>query len=328
MNTAEDCFGQCGLELHSTVSNPDKQLQVYTPSGRVGGDRASSGPLVDSIGKWDICSTETSPSSYRLQILNSVAGVDELSGLKTVDGHALLVDNRPQCADDAVEHETNLKRQHSAEFDELNAAIREGIDNVGKAIRGRGCQIVKPEGRAITLGQWRSLVLRIKGEYAVQREQFQNHLIGSEHDWADKNPISETSAAANIRTLKKLFFIPWIMEHQCSYVEQIADGPQLPNYHVSVAFETTFEDLTASIECFAEALQLADSHTLSIYWLTMSTEQLSKAATEWQEVADTNMYKSMQECQGLLNVLDTSPEEAAAEMNRVWRLAELEIAVS
>ena len=112
-------------------------------------------------------------------------------------------------------------------------------------------------------------------------------------------------------------------------MEQIADGPQLPNYHVSVAFETTFEDLTASVECFAEALQLADSHTLSIHALTVSTEQLSNAPYDaWQEVADLQVYKSMQECQGVLNVLDTSPEKAAARMNRVWRLTELEIAVS
>ena len=323
---------QCGLELHSTVSNPNKELQVYTPSGRVGGNRASSGPLIDSIGKWDICSTETSPPSYRLQILNCVAGVDELSGLKTVDGRALLVDNRPQCADDAVEHEANLKRQHSAEFHQLNAAIRNGIGNVGKTTSGRGCVIARPEGRAITLGQWRSLVVRIKGEYAVQREKFQNHQIGSEIHWADASeyPPPETWEAATSFNLARLFFTPWIMEHQCSYVEQIADGPQLPNYHVTFSWETPFEDLTTSIECFAEALHLTDSHTLSIRLLSMSTEQLSEAAydDEWKEVADLDVYKSMQECQGVFNVLDTSPEKAAAAMNRVWRLAELEIAVS
>ena len=305
---------------------------MYTPSGRVGGDRASSGPLIDSIKKWDICSTDTSPPSYRLQILNSVAKVDELNGLKKrADGHALLVDNRPQCADDADQHEANLKRQHSAEFDKLNAAIRNGIDDVGKATCGGGCVIAKPEGRAITLGQWRSLVVHIKAEYAVQRGKFRNCQLGSERHWAEacEYPVSETSAAANMHDLNKLFLTPWIMEHKCSYVEQIADGPQLPDYHVSVARETTFEDLTASIECFAEALQLADSHTLSIQALTMSTEQLSNAAYDaWQEVADLPVLKSMQECQGVLNVLDTSPEKAAAGMNRVWRLTELEIAVS
>lgn len=36
----------CGLELHTSVVK-GKELHVYTPSGRVGASRASSGPLVE-----------------------------------------------------------------------------------------------------------------------------------------------------------------------------------------------------------------------------------------------------------------------------------------
>eukprot|EP00913_Durusdinium_trenchii_P023514 g22091.t1 len=43
----------CGLELHFT-DKLAKDLQVYTPSGRIGSELVTSGPLVEAIGNWDV----------------------------------------------------------------------------------------------------------------------------------------------------------------------------------------------------------------------------------------------------------------------------------
>jgi hypothetical protein len=45
-------------------------LQVYTPSGRIGSQVGTSGPLVEAIAGWDVTCCEATQPSDRRQILN------------------------------------------------------------------------------------------------------------------------------------------------------------------------------------------------------------------------------------------------------------------
>jgi len=57
----------CGLELHYTLQQA-KDLELYTPSGLVGSARASSGPLIEAVKRWDIRCIEATEESFRRQI--------------------------------------------------------------------------------------------------------------------------------------------------------------------------------------------------------------------------------------------------------------------
>lgn len=47
-----------------------KDLQVYTPSGGIGSQLVTSGPLVEAIAGWDVTCCEATQPSDRRQILN------------------------------------------------------------------------------------------------------------------------------------------------------------------------------------------------------------------------------------------------------------------
>ena len=114
----------CGLEVHWTVDS-EKDLEVYTPTGRVGGDRASSGPLIEAIKQWDIRETQASDICYSRHIFNFIAGVDEHAGLQSTTGGALTLERgRPMLQEGTGEHEAALFREHALRFESLNMAVR------------------------------------------------------------------------------------------------------------------------------------------------------------------------------------------------------------
>eukprot|EP00971_Amphidinium_carterae_P087002 1721327-Amphidinium_carterae.1 len=132
----------CGLEVQYTVQN-ELDLVLYTGAGRVGSAHVSGGPLVEAVKDWDIRESETSDPPYRRQILNYVAKVHELDGLKKDANNNMCVDElgRPQLehgADEPLDHEapkrltgdaefryeSALFRQHRKRFEDLNMEVR------------------------------------------------------------------------------------------------------------------------------------------------------------------------------------------------------------
>ena len=87
-------------------------MDLYTPAGRVGSDHATSGPLVDEVMNWDICKSDASQESDRRQIMNFIAGINEMTGLlHDATGEVLVENGFKRLSDTQLSEERTVRAQ-------------------------------------------------------------------------------------------------------------------------------------------------------------------------------------------------------------------------
>lgn len=298
----------CCLELHCTIAL-EKELQLYTSNGMVGSAAVSSGPLVDAISRWDVRKSEAAELAYKRQILNFIAEVPETHGLVTdCGGNLCCVDGRPQVA----EGDWALLQSHSEAFDALNMDVRVSVlRKIGSRRKTQGCVIDYVGHRGVTLGQLRTFSR--KAQRQIARAQF-------DIPWEEITVADICEKVVKKETAHR----------SCSYVELIADGPQIPQYCINYQFATSYADVMSSIEWFAEACNLKDSAVLWFNLLSYNQHDPTKDLIASRYEGDKLiMDLGQSECHSFLisagNQLSTNCVQGFS-MTRAWRLYSLECA--
>lgn len=252
----------CGLELHFT-DKLQKDLQVYTPSGRIGSQLVTSGPLVEAIAGWDVTCCEATQPSDRRQILNYLVNpMGEKNGLvKGADGHLVLEQGwRKLLEDDAKDatkmrttgeaeylHEAELFREHADAFSNLNQMVRNKVKEAICVLETSktGCRINPIEQRGIMFGRLREFLKALKQEICAH--------IDFEYETVTTREV--------VSTIFKKRYI------DVSHSEIVNDRPTFPTYIIEHLWDMRFSELVAGIEWFAEARQLSDT---SAIWLDLA----------------------------------------------------------
>eukprot|EP00434_Breviolum_minutum_P038714 symbB.v1.2.034352.t1/scaffold4419.1/size39883/2 len=251
----------CGLELHFT-EKLQKDLQVYTPSGRIGSALVTSGPLVEAIAGWDITSCEATQPSDRRQILNYLANPkgekdglirDEVGNLVLKNGWMKQLEDdskheskKRSTGDAEFLHEAELFRKHAETFLKLNQMVQSKVKAAACALDTdtKGCTIDPVDQRGVLLGHLRCFFKNLKLDIC-------------EHTRLNYDTVSTRDVVRQI--LEKHYkFV--------SYAETTNAGPVCPKYMIEHLWDGRFSDLVAGVEWFAEARQLSD---LSPIWLDL-----------------------------------------------------------
>lgn len=296
----------CGLELHHSLKK-DNDLELYTSSGRVGSARVSSGPLVEAVKAWDMRATEASEESYRRQILNYIAGVEETAGLLTENGQLVLDQGRPQldAPPDAqmldeeqpragkpceFAYESALFRKRGSAFEDLNMMVRlEVMAKIGRERKKVGCVVSDIISRAISFGQWRTFVKQARDAHSAESWHCLDWPTQTHHKRIWNEVLTHHVIQAFVKPRTK-----WDAR-ECSYMELVSDGPQLPNFYVSHIWAFPFHVLAATLDYFAEAMALPDTSTLWIDMIALNQNN-TEALEKWM-----NGHQSIfSQCEGLL----------------------------
>ena len=283
----------CGAELYLTAQE-DKPLNIFTPAGQVGSRRVQSGPLVQAIEQWDITLCEASEDADRRQILNCVAGVPELTEIRSAeegDWRRTLLSNQPTDARTRGNglkeycYEAQLFSDSSEQSENLNSRIRNKV--MASAMkrsashpeeRKLGERITRLDDRGLSLGQFRKFVGKLK-HFVVEKLRvdwkdftIRDHLF-PEADWhcghsecpRESLPWSlfwEYHCHSLTDDDKQAAHLMQPGEQSFSYMETVSDSIQTPQFIVHHAWQAPFQDTLASVEWYAEARQLGDDATL------------------------------------------------------------------
>lgn len=313
----------CCLELHCTILR-EKELQLYTSTGMVGSAAVSSGPLVDAISRWDVRKSHAAETAYKRQIMNFIAEVPETCGLQTDDcGNLHVVNGRPQLskAEDCDCSKWGILSSHSDAFEALNMDVRVSVlGRIGQRKKVTGCSIPYVGHRGITLGQLRTFARK------AHRQMAKLH---------PKTPWDHFTVAQICELVVK----KETEKRRCSYVELVADGPQIPDYCVNYQFGMFFSDVMSSVEWFAEALLLKDTVVL---WFNLTGYNQFQAVEDLRaccyENGNLTVDRAQCECHSFLITAGSICKDNAAapcslepmaepfSMSRAWRLYSLECA--
>lgn len=314
----------CCLELHCTLKQ-GKDLELYTPSGRVGSKWASSGPLVEAVKCWDIRKSEASESPYRRQIMNYIAGVKELTGLKVLpDGTADLQNGRPQIdknlealvekrkrgnGEQEYLYEANLFEEHADTFEELNTQVRVSvIAKIGLAQRPKGCTVPSIVNRGVSLGQLRAFARAVQVACGSWATPFK---------WQD----------VTITAVIEHFVTPRTTAKDLSYMELISDGPQKTSFYIDYAYSMSFADVMSAVEWFAEGSRLSDHAVLFFDFLAYRQHDPVQFQKEMDEAmggtGKLGVSHCQQECKAVVFCLTASH----ASISRAWRIYAMECAL-
>ena len=264
----------CSLEIHFT-DKLDKDLQVYTPSGRIGSELVTSGPLVEALADWDVTCCEATQPCDRRQILNYLAdparendglAKDATGSLKLEDGWKKLMED--DSTDPSIkranglpeyQHEAKLFKTHGNVFSRLNQTVRSKVRAVACGFKENSeasCKIAAIEERGVHLGQIRAFFKSLKSE--IRQHSKLNY------------------STATTRTIVEEILEKRYVES--SYAETVNGGPVCPQYSIEHQWEGRISDLVAGIEWFAEARQLSDCSRLFVDVLALRRHG---SVTEW-----------------------------------------------
>eukprot|EP00931_Biecheleriopsis_adriatica_P118617 TRINITY_DN93978_c0_g1_i1.p1 TRINITY_DN93978_c0_g1~~TRINITY_DN93978_c0_g1_i1.p1 ORF type:complete len:847 (+),score=131.06 TRINITY_DN93978_c0_g1_i1:90-2630(+) len=255
----------CGFELWLTADDDQKQLELYTPTGRIGSEKASSGPVFDALGHWNICETDSSQEADRRQIMNLIAGVDELTGIEVAQsGKALLKSGLKSLSDKRLvtgsarlsgtrsefAHEAHLFQHYQHAFAKVShVASSKAIRSLGDKSTKGGCVIEERSRRGITLGHLRSLARQVK--HMCQRRKLRAPGSSTLLKW------DTITTAEVVECVVK----PASLEKKRSYVELVSTDPrgQPPYVQIAYCWNDPFCELMCAIEWQAEARSFGDS---------------------------------------------------------------------
>ena len=205
----------------------------------------------------------------------------------TTEGELVLIGGRPQLdhREDSLHGEQALLKSHHKDFETLNMDVRVSvIGRIGPPKKAKGCDLPNIWHRGISLGQLRTFAR--KARTALSK-------LLPEVPW-------ERMAVWQVC---RHFIVPETARRNCSYVELVTDGPQIPNIYVDYQFTMYFADIMSSIEWFAEAMRLRDSEI--VFFNLLGVNQNEKAlktemAKLWIDQDQLILDRAQRECQSLL----------------------------
>ena len=224
--------------FHLSPLFPTFFLQVYTPSGRIGSRRVTSGPLVEAIAGWDVTSCEATQPSDRRQILNYLVNPtgekngllkDEYGQLILEQGwKKLLEDNskdstqKRRSGEAEYRHEAELFRDHAEAFSRLNRMVRDKVKEAVSVmeISKTGCRIHPIEQRGVLFGNVREFLKKVKLEICAH---FDYHTV--------------TTREVVAQILQPRY-------KQISYSEIANEGPIFPTYVIEHLWDGRLGRLT------------------------------------------------------------------------------------
>mmetsp|Transcript_63345 Transcript_63345/g.151132 ORF Transcript_63345/g.151132 Transcript_63345/m.151132 type:complete len:757 (+) Transcript_63345:61-2331(+) len=305
----------CGLEVHYTTQK-DKDFVLYTSAGMVGSQYVSGGPLVEAVKAWDIRKSEASDPPYRRQILNYVARVNELEGLQKDESGEMAVDDmgRPSLDGDGTDdhtppringekefaYESMLFRKHGKRFEDLNMMVRLRVmAALGVPAKPRGCQLDKITEKGVTLNQIRMMTSKMERTCPWKADD-------EDLPWVTEELDGLTYSDLTVDHVKE--WVKYETEDEgCSYMELSSNGPQKPQYLLTLSESALWSDRMAAIELFAEAHQLPDSAVFFIEVLCVKHSEFERARKLQKLFAEL-----IDECEGII-----CPLTEAADMEDV-----------
>lgn len=322
----------CGLEVHYTVNN-EMEFVLYTSAGQVGSRYVSGGPLVEAMMEWDIRKSEASDPPYRRQILNYVAGVDELEGLKKNADGGMEVDSmgRPQLqggpdepldsdaerrltGEEEFAYEATLFRKHGKRFEDLNMMVRMSVmKNLHVSRKGKGCVGKVPDCtlRGLTLNQLRVVCKKLQATCPWTEETCP---WCSQKDFGDVHQLLYEDLT---NRMVKRWVKHMTASAACSYMELIAPGPQVPQYLMEHASAQRWAECMMAIERFAEAERLPDS---AVFWVDIFSVNVHRQEGDLVRRVDGSVVN---EVHGLIRVLPNDREL----LQRGWEWYTVDLAV-
>lgn len=243
----------CVFEMKATL-DIEKPLIVATPLGVIS-DKAiqassmHSSQVVEVLKSVDVAQAQATNPVDQRQIMNSIAGVPELTGLQKDENSCqkTLSDDRKAEEGGALlyKYEEELVKKSPGPFEDLNKFIR----NHGKTSTADtaevGCTVDDPALRSLTLAQIRVMARRVETWCAKKYNIYEwDHLTLQQliDSW-----IKEFNESKNKR----------------SYMESVAAGPRPPEFLITVSFSMSVKEFMASLEWHAEARALPAS---AAYW--------------------------------------------------------------
>eukprot|EP00927_Polykrikos_kofoidii_P055711 TRINITY_DN49925_c0_g1_i1.p1 TRINITY_DN49925_c0_g1~~TRINITY_DN49925_c0_g1_i1.p1 ORF type:complete len:777 (+),score=139.55 TRINITY_DN49925_c0_g1_i1:80-2410(+) len=329
----------CALEMHFT-SELGNVLEIYTPAGRVGSRRVTSGPLVEAVGAWDVTLCEASQVTDRRQILNFLADeAREKDGLRiNDDGSLALVDGwRKELADKSLsfksrarlggekefEHEAQLFDRCAEQFQALSMKVRNQVQAAAReTCKGEislGCDVARLEDRGITLGQFRIFMKKAKAWANSASTEGVDWNTLTCFDLVDKYVKPKLYLGSKINggvPLKE--DLP-----ERSYMEEFSTGIQRPRFKIDHSFGMFVKDTFAAVEWHAEAQQLGD---LAVYWFDVLAFRMGVTTEDGRG-------ESWMECQsGWREQLNRDADgtvflwvDDSSLIDRIWRMRELQV---
>eukprot|EP00931_Biecheleriopsis_adriatica_P051181 TRINITY_DN29661_c0_g1_i3.p1 TRINITY_DN29661_c0_g1~~TRINITY_DN29661_c0_g1_i3.p1 ORF type:complete len:737 (+),score=90.35 TRINITY_DN29661_c0_g1_i3:97-2307(+) len=321
----------CGFEMHLAVESMklpargNKTFSMYTPAGKVGSKAASSGPLLDAIAAWDIRSTFASQPADRRQILNSIAGVHELDGIRKASANEPLLQNGFKSLEAATsDHEDRLFLSYPDRFEDLNTLVRTSVAGcLKKKSAPVGYRMDNRALKGITLGEFRTLVRNLK-RCCEQSDPIEalKRFTASKLDASSLSTHWPTRDWPTLTTGCVIFeiLVPMTSARKCSYVELVSSGPRLPEIFVAHEWQDSFAELAAAIDWQAESRGYGDNNTLFIDATSCNFHDKAQdrvdEASFAKKVQDTTHNLCMDECQALLVVKAFSSAWAMWDVTR------------
>mmetsp|Transcript_67728 Transcript_67728/g.144927 ORF Transcript_67728/g.144927 Transcript_67728/m.144927 type:complete len:760 (+) Transcript_67728:47-2326(+) len=310
----------CGLEIQHTVQN-EAEFLLYTCAGRIGSSYVSGGPIVESVKTWDIRRSEASDPPYRRQILNYIAGVDELAGLKKTSSGALDVDSmkRPQleCSERDPKaparingqaefaHESSLFQTHGKMFEDLNMMVRLSVmKNIDVGRRAKGCKLSSMAERGVTISQVRTFTAKLKASTETCPW------------WKGEFPEGPVHYEALTPSMVVNYVKHLTKGKSCSYMELVSNSSQIPQHFFEFAWGECWSDIMSSLEWYIEASHLPDSAVFFIDLLSADYHNTDAAIRRIEAKA------ALDEAHGFVRILSDNEEN----MMRAWPLHNMEFA--
>jgi hypothetical protein len=289
----------CVFELKTTLEK-HMPLKISTPLGLVGDRDMSTLQVMETIKATDIRRATATNEVDQRQILNNIAGVQEESGLiKDSDGKKYL-EGTEKASTSSVQkykYEEGLMNQHRAKFVQVNEFIQGHADRsvAQSGAASSGCTVEDRAGRSLTLAQLRMMARKARSYFTAPERK----------DWCVKNNVKDWEDITLLHIMNP-FVKEYVTSNQkTSYMECVADGPQMPEYMLTEAFQMKFVEFMASLEWHAEARQLPASTT---YWL-LPTAMLREEADEYiQRENQSPTFEGMPYYQGQLVILNADAD--------------------
>ena len=281
----------CGLELHFT-KKLGKDLQIYTPAGRIGSSRVKSGPLVEVMEEWDVFSCEASQDADRRQILNYLCdGKDlEAGGIQChEDGSWVIKDGwKKQLSDlrrmessrwfnesKEYRYELELKKQHEAAFEQLNQSVRASVVEASNTLvqlasRTREeSQVPELTHRGLPLSLFRLFVKQVRKTVSI-------------------SALEKMSTNDVVNQLKSLGFFK---NPELSFMEAHSEK-QKPAYIVEHSWNGEFNQTVNSLEWWIDSRELAES---TIIWWDVLSRRVASDEPESENLAYASQCLTMTE---------------------------------
>lgn len=262
------------FEMTETI-RLNQNMEIWTPVGRVGSRQVASGPMVNALEDLETAKAKASWPSDQRQIMNYIAGVNEMEGILQCD------DGRKEINPDTdPNYEEMLVAKYRDRFAALDGSIRQtgqrdfastlklsrpSLTPHGWDFHHMGNALKDPCRSGITLGQLRAMAQKVRSHFNRRDDVRRNSLFRSTSD--------QTWRTATLEQVYTNYIKPNITDVNCSYVETITSEYHRPQYVFVGAWKASFEDFMKAIEWHAESRQLPDT---IVYWIDLLSLRLSE----------------------------------------------------